>query len=228
MGNADIVGDLRGLIVFDLDGTLIDSRRDLADAANELLRERGGEPLAEEAIGRMVGDGAAMLVRRALAAAGLSPDDATLPRFLELYHARLLKTTRPYPGMLGALEAIRPLGVLAVLTNKPLRHSQTLLRALDLAPFFATVIGGDGPFARKPDPESLQHVMAAHHVPPGRTVLVGDSPIDAATAHAAGTWFCLARYGFGAAGAGIDADAAADAPAELPQAIQRLLAVPET
>jgi phosphoglycolate phosphatase len=224
VGNADIVGDLRGLIVFDLDGTLVDSRRDLADAANALVRERGGTPLSEDAIGRMVGDGAAMLVRRALAAAGLAQDDASLPRFLELYDACLLQTTRPYPGMREALEAIRPYGVLAVLTNKPLRHSETLLRALDLAPFFATVIGGDGPFARKPDPESLRHLMAAHGgVPPRRTILVGDSSIDAATARSAGTRFCLARYGFGAEGAQIGADAAVEMPPHLPEAIAELL-----
>lgn len=217
------MGDLRGLIVFDLDGTLIDSRRDLADAANALVRERGGTPLSEEAVGRMVGDGAAMLVRRVLTAARLSQDDSSLPRFLELYDARLLQTTRPYPGMREALDAIRPLGVLAVLTNKPLRHSETILRALDLAPLFATVVGGDGPFARKPDPGSLQHLMTAHDAPPRRTVLVGDSPIDAATARAAGTLFCLARYGFGAEGAQIGAGAGVDAPAGLPVAIAQLL-----
>ena len=102
------MGDLRRLIVFDLDGTLVDSRRDLADAANALIIERGGTPLPEEAIGRMVGDGAAMLVRRALSAAGLAPGDTSLPRFLELYDTRLLRTTRAYPGIPEALQAIRP------------------------------------------------------------------------------------------------------------------------
>lgn len=220
------MGDLRGLIVFDLDGTLIDSRRDLADAANALIAERGGLPLAEEAVGRMVGDGAAMLVRRALGAAGLSQNDSSLARFLQLYDERLLRTTGPYPGMLEALAALRPLGALAVLTNKPLRHSETLLGALDLAPFFAAVIGGDGPFPRKPDPGGLRHLMATHAAPPERTVLVGDSPIDGATARGAGTLFCLARYGFGAEGMTADADASVDAPAGLPQALGRLLTQP--
>ena len=223
MGNADIVGDLRGLIVFDLDGTLVDSRRDLADAANALVAERGGAPLSEHAIGRMVGDGAAMLVRRALTAAGLPLDESSLPRFLKLYDERLLRTTRPYPGMLDALAALGPLGPLAVLTNKPRQHSETLLDALDLAPFFATVIGGDGPFARKPDPEGLRHLLTLHDVRPERTVLVGDSPIDAATALAAGTRFCLARYGFGGPDGSFAADASVGAPPELPDAIRRLL-----
>jgi len=226
VGNADIVGDLRGLIVFDLDGTLIDSRRDLADAANALIAERGGTPLAEEAIGRMVGDGAAMLVRRALTAAGVPQDDANLPRFLQLYDERLLRTTRPYPGILDALAAIRSFGGLAVLTNKPLRHSEALLRALDLAPFFASVIGGDGPFPRKPDPRGLQHLMAQHAVPPRRTILVGDSPVDAATARGATTLFCLARYGFGADAAAIEAAAAVELPAQLPHVIGQLLTRP--
>jgi phosphoglycolate phosphatase len=214
------------LIVFDLDGTLIDSRRDLADAANALIQERGGTPLPEEAIGRMVGDGAAMLVRRASTAARVPLDDASLSRFLQLYDERLLRTTRPYPGMLDALAAIRSFGVLAVLTNKPLRHSEALLRALDLAPFFASVIGGDGPFPRKPDPRSLQHLMAQHAVPPHRTILVGDSAVDAATARGATTRFCLARYGFGAEAAAIEAEAAVELPTQLPPAIAQLLTRP--
>jgi phosphoglycolate phosphatase len=140
-----------------------------------------------------------------------------------LYDERLLRTTRSYDGMLDALVAIRSLGVLAVLTNKPLSHSQTLLRALGLAPFFTSVIGGDGPFPRKPDPESLRHLMAMHSVPPERTILVGDSPVDALTARAAGTRFCLARYGFGAEGAAITAEAAVGLPGELPEVIAQLL-----
>jgi phosphoglycolate phosphatase len=226
VGNADIVGDLRGLIVFDLDGTLIDSRRDLADAANALIQESGGTPLPEEAIGRMVGDGAGLLVRRALNAADVAHDDSSLPRFLQLYDERLLRTTRPYHGMLEALAEIQPLGVLAVLTNKPLSHSQALLRALGLAPFFDSVIGGDGPFPRKPDPESLRHLMAAHAMPPERTILVGDSAVDAATARAAGARFCLARYGFGAAGAAIMAEASVEQPVEFPEVIAQLLTRP--
>ena len=216
------MGDLRGLIVFDLDGTLIDSRRDLADAANALIAERGGRPLSEAAVGRMVGDGAAMLVRRALAAAELPLDDSSLPRFLELYDERLVRTTRPYPGVVDALAAMEPLGVLAVLTNKPRRQSEAVLRALDLAPFFATVIGGDGPFPRKPDPHSLRHLMAEHRASPAQTVLVGDSHIDFATASAAGTLFCLARYGFGADGL-TAADAVVDAPTGLVPVLERLL-----
>ena len=215
MGDALVMGNLHRLIAFDLDGTLIDSRRDLADSANALILERGGTPLPEDTVGRMVGDGAAMLVRRAFNAAGLTLDDASLSRFLELYDARLLTTTRPYHGMIEALQAVEHLAVLTVLTNKPLAPAQKLLSSLQLAPFFATVIGGDGPFPRKPDPQGLLHLMDQHQVTPRQTILVGDSPIDAATARAAGTAFCAARYGFGADGTSLDADVSADNPANL-------------
>jgi phosphoglycolate phosphatase len=224
------VGDLRRLIVFDLDGTLVDSRRDLADAANALILERGGTPLPEQRIGGMVGDGAAVLVRRACAAAGLSGDESSLPRFLELYDERLLRSTSAYPGIRGALQALEGRGILAVLTNKPERHARKLLAGLDLDSFFSAVIGGDGPCARKPSPEGLVRLMAQHDVPPVRTALVGDSQIDAATALAAGTAFCLAQYGFGAEGFPRDALRGADAvvhrAAELPDALIRLLTAP--
>lgn len=225
MGDAVIVGDLHGLIVFDLDGTLIDSERDLADAVNALLTERGALPLPLPAIGAMVGDGAAVLVRRACAAARLPMDDTSLPRFLELYDERLLHTTRPYAGIVEALEATAQYGVLAVLTNKPLGHTGRLLDGLGLARFFADVVGGDGPLPRKPDPAGLRHLMSAHRAVPSGTVLVGDSRVDAATAASAGTAFCLARYGFGARLMGPEdaPDAEAHAPAAIPGAVSTLL-----
>lgn len=217
----------RRLIAFDLDGTLIDSRRDLADSANALIVERGGRPLPEDDIGRMVGEGAAMLVRRALLAAGVPLDDRSLPRFLELYDERLLRTTKPYPGIPEALEQLQPQGVLAVLTNKPLAPTRKLLSALGLAPRFSDTVGGDGPFPRKPDPASLRYLMARFAVDPSLTVLVGDSRIDFETACAAGVRICLARYGFGYEGAiGNTAPSGGDgvtSPAELPQKIAELL-----
>jgi phosphoglycolate phosphatase len=220
------MGDLRRLIAFDLDGTLIDSRRDLADSANALILERGGAPLSEQAIGSMVGDGAATLVRRAFEAAGLQFDDTSLRRFLELYDARLLRNTRPYPGVIEALRAVERRSVLAVLTNKPLAPTLKLLDALQLAPFFISVIGGDGPYPRKPDPRGLLSLIERHQVPARLTVLVGDSAIDAATARAAGTAFCAARYGFGAAGAAFLADADIDRAVDLPAVISQLLRLP--
>jgi phosphoglycolate phosphatase len=219
------VGDVRRLIVFDLDGTLIDSRTDLADAANALIEERGGRRLLEDDIGRMVGQGAAVLVKRALAAANLPVDNASVPRFLELYDERLLVTTRPYPGIVDALDALTAVGRIAVLTNKPIAPARRLLDALDLARFVATAIGGDGIFPRKPDPRALIHL--GEHFGAGRhnTVMVGDSWIDCQTARNARTRVCLVRYGFGATSGPQEvtsADAEVDTPADLPAAIRRL------
>src|SRR3569832_1462657 len=97
---------MASLVVFDLDGTLIDSRRDLSDSANALVAERGGVPIDEDAVTRMVGDGAAMLVKRAFAAAHLPFADIDVVRFLEIYDERLLRHTRPYSGTANALAEI--------------------------------------------------------------------------------------------------------------------------
>lgn len=191
------MGHLHRLIVFDLDGTLIDSRQDLVDSANALIVERGGRPLAAGVIARMVGEGAATLVRRALEAANLQPEPASLPRFLELYDEHLLATTRPYPGIADVLEELSTDATIAVLTNKPGAPTRRLLDALGLAHFVDAAIAGDGPFPRKPDPASLRHLIAAHGSQARATVLVGDSRIDFETARAAGTPICLTRYGFG-------------------------------
>jgi phosphoglycolate phosphatase len=186
------------LVVFDLDGTLIDSRRDLADAANALIIEYGGRPLPVEAITGMVGEGAPLLVRRALKAAGLDRDvRAALPRFLELYDERLLVHTRLYGGVREALEALGARAPLAILTNKPQRPTERILDGLRIASFFRWVIGGDTAHGRKPDPAGLSHLIAAARTTPAETVMVGDSAIDLRTARAAGTRICMVRYGFG-------------------------------
>lgn len=186
------------LVVFDLDGTLVDSRQDLADATNALLVELGAAPLAIDAVAAMVGEGVVVLVRRALTAAGLNPTlPGALDRFLALYDEHLLAHTRPYPGMLDALDALASCSALAVLTNKPARATATILEQLDLAPFFGQVIGGDTPLGRKPDPAGLLRLVQDAGATPNGTVLVGDSPVDLKTARSAGTRACVARYGFG-------------------------------
>jgi len=185
------------LIVFDLDGTLIDSRRDLAESANQLIEELGGRPLPEEAIGRMVGEGAALLVRRALAAAGLADAPAALPRFLEIYDSRLLATTRPYDGIANALRAAQLRARVGVLTNKPERATKRILEGLHLRELFDEVVGGDGPWPRKPDPSALAAMMQRAAATAETTLLVGDSVIDHETARRASVRCCLAAWGFG-------------------------------
>jgi phosphoglycolate phosphatase len=207
------------LLVFDLDGTLIDSRHDLADAANALIVESGGQPLPVDAIAAMVGEGAPLLVRRALAASGVTPDLHTaLGRFLELYDERLLVHTRLYEGTREALEALAPRAPLAILTNKPQRPTERILDGLGIAPFFRWVIGGDTPHGRKPDPGGLNHLMSVADTSADATTMVGDSAIDLRTARAAGTRICLVRYGFGfhtAAGELLGDELIADSPKSL-------------
>jgi phosphoglycolate phosphatase len=186
------------LVVFDLDGTLIDSIGDLAAAVNLLLAERGGGPLPVGVVAAMVGEGARLLVTRAMAAAGLDGDASeAVARFLELYDGLLPGETRPYEGIPGVLAALGRHSRLDVLSNKPTDASLKLLDALGLMPFFETVVGGDGPFPRKPAPDGLLRLAADAGARPDETVLVGDSTIDLLTAQAAGTAACIARYGFG-------------------------------
>jgi phosphoglycolate phosphatase len=186
------------LAVFDLDGTLVDSRRDLADASNEMLASYGAAPLDEEAVGRMVGEGAGTLVERLLGARHLHvPHAEALARYLAAYDRRLLAHTRPYAGIPEAVEAIARTARLAVLTNKPLAATERILVALKLRGPFEWVIGGDSPHGRKPDPHALRWLMDQAGAGPRDTVLVGDSATDVRTARAAGTGMCVARYGFG-------------------------------
>lgn len=186
------------LVVFDLDGTLIDSKRDLADAVNALVAELGGAALPEQAVADMVGEGAAVLIRRALTAAALDPESPrALGRFLELYDERLLAHTVPYEGMLDTVAALAPHVQMSVLTNKPGLATARILEGLGFGNRFRDVIGGDTPLGRKPDPSGLLSLVSRAHATPQTTWLVGDSRIDMETARRGGTGVCLARYGFG-------------------------------
>jgi phosphoglycolate phosphatase len=186
------------LIVFDLDGTLVDSRLDLAESTNEMLGTYGAAPLAVDAVAAMVGEGAKVLVARALAAAGLDADvfDA-LTRFREIYDRRLLVHTRPYPGIEQVVSGLAGNHTLAVLTNKPEAPSRRLLDAFGLARYFRKVVGGDSGPARKPDPAGLHLLMAEFGASGPSTWLVGDSMIDVETARRAEVRMCVALYGFG-------------------------------
>jgi phosphoglycolate phosphatase len=184
-------------VVFDLDGTLIDSLRDLGASASELVTTLGGRPLGPEEVAVMIGEGASVLVRRALAAADVDPETpGALSRFLAIYDRRLLETTVPYEGVEEMLLLASRRARLSVLTNKPLSSSRRILE-------------GDGPHGRKPDPAGLHHLTSGA----ATVVLVGDSPIDWTTARTAGCTFVWARYGFGAG--------RFDAPPTTPYAIDR-------
>ena len=187
------------LFVFDLDGTLVDSLRDLAGSANELIVACGGAPLTVDAVGRMVGEGAATLVARVFAAAGIAKPADALDRFLAIYDTRLLDCTRPYAGMPEAIASLSARASLAVLTNKPLDATRRILYGLQLSAFFdaEAVLGGDGPLPRKPDPAGLLQLCARVNVAPADTMMVGDSLVDWQAARNAGTQACVARYGFG-------------------------------
>ena len=186
------------LVVFDLDGTLVDSRRDIADAANRLVAEYGGASLPEERVVRMVGEGVAVLVERATSAAGIRPvPEGAVDRFIEIYSQGLLVHTRAYPGILEVVRDLSRSTRLAVLTNKPRASSVAILDGLGLRPFFWRILGGDNPWGRKPSPEAIRQLMAEAGAAPDATMLVGDSGIDLQTSRNAGTRVCLARYGFG-------------------------------
>jgi phosphoglycolate phosphatase len=190
--------DAMPLIVFDLDGTIIDSRRDLADSTNDMLASYGAPPRSIDEIAGMIGDGAKKLVERALAASGLDPNQPeALDRYRAIYERRLLDTTRPYDGMVEVLSTARARSPLALLSNKPEGPTRRLLDAFDLSELFSWVIGGDSGFERKPDPDSLEYLMRQGRTTGETTMFVGDSAVDAETARRAGVRLCLVSFGFG-------------------------------
>jgi phosphoglycolate phosphatase len=186
------------LIVFDLDGTLIDSRRDLAESGNALLAGFDVPPLPDDAVVAMVGEGARTLVSRILDARGVKADvDAALTRFLQLYDDRLTNHTDLYPGVRETLVDLKDRAALAVLTNKPQAPTDRLLMHFGLWGWFVDVIGGDTAFGRKPDPAGLNALRHRVGAAADETLMVGDSWVDMETARRAGTRACFAGYGFG-------------------------------
>ncbi len=185
------------ILVFDLDGTLIDSARDLAESIGEMLESYGAAPLPLPEVISMVGEGAPIRVGRARARGGLRPGrDEALARFMTIYDRRFLDHTVVYPGVVESLGLAVQRGPLAVLTNKPLGPSIGILESLGLRGYFSRIIGGDSEYGRKPEPAGL---LALQALAPGeRLVMIGDSPADAKAALNAQCPFVFARYGFGA------------------------------
>jgi len=185
-------------VVFDLDGTLVDSLQDLCDSANVLVAEHGGAPLRPDQVARMVGEGARVLVDRVVAASGIAVDpEIALARYLQIYDGRLLDRTKPYPGIPEFVVDASQRVPMAVLTNKPGAAAVPVLEGLGLARYFREIVGGDGPYPKKPDPEGLLRLIAGAGASPERTLYIGDSAVDLQTSRNAATRFCYARYGFG-------------------------------
>jgi len=201
------------LLVFDLDGTLIDSAQDLCNSVNAALAQSGRGPLHDPAIASFVGNGAPMLMRRSLALAdGIDPaqvDETLLAGayafFLQYYREHKLDFTYAYEGVLEALAALRdlhdthggPPRTMAVLTNKPVRPARGICEGLGMADYFMHIFGGDSFPAKKPDPQGLLTLMQEAGVTPDETVMIGDSKVDIETARNAGTWAIGCAFGFG-------------------------------
>jgi phosphoglycolate phosphatase len=193
------------LLVFDLDGTLIDSCQDLCNSVNATLLHCGRAPQPDKAIAGFIGDGALMLVRRALAAGnGAHVDEDLLARaynfFLDYYREHKLDFTYAYAGVAESLAALRlsPAGTprtMAVLTNKPVRPARAICEALGLAQFFMSIYGGNSFATKKPDPEGLFALMKEAGARPQETCMIGDSEVDVRTARNAGAWAIGCTFG---------------------------------
>jgi phosphoglycolate phosphatase len=190
------------LLVFDLDGTLIDSRRDLILSVNAARERMALTPLSDATVLAFIGHGARDLVRHAIAAGsgadlldpGAPEVERALGYFREYYAAHLLDHTVTYPGVREALAGLDD-RTLAVLTNKPIRFTLPILEGLGLAPLFRRICGEDTFSTRKPDPEGLNTLLAEFKMAPGEAMMVGDSETDVLTARNAGTWMCGVTYG---------------------------------
>lgn len=185
------------LLVFDLDGTLVDSQRDLAQAVNATRVWMGLGPLPSEDVSRYVGNGAPVLVQRALPDAGEEDWSRGLKYFLEYYREHMLDSTRLYPGVREALDQLHGAGIpVAVLTNKPIRFTMQMLEGLGLDLHFFRVYGGNSFPEKKPNPIGLNALIAESRAGRDRTLMVGDSAVDVQTARNAGVRACGVRWGF--------------------------------
>jgi phosphoglycolate phosphatase len=224
------------LLVFDLDGTLIDSAQDLCNSVNAALNDVGFRPLPDPLIAGFVGNGAPMLMRRSLALASTLPLES-IPEdqfnrayqfFLQYYREHKLDFTYAYEGVLEALKALHelhdapsgPSRVMAVLTNKPVRPARGICEGLGLAGYFLHIYGGDSFAVKKPDPFGLRSLMDETGAQPDETIMIGDSKVDVETARNAGAWSMGCAFGFGPQNImDTPPDILVDTPAEWTQAL---------
>lgn len=215
------------LLVFDLDGTLIDSVEDLCATVNAMLVHFGRAPLSRAVIASYVGDGASWLVRRAL---GDPLDEqlleSALAYFLDYYREHKLDHTDLYPGVLNALETLRQNGdgaarAMAVLTNKPVGASISICEALELSPYFFRIYGGNSFPTKKPDPSGLNALIKEAGVRADETLMFGDSGVDMLTARNAGAWSVGCSYGMAPQKlTAASPDCIVDSPSEWPEALR--------
>jgi len=220
-----MVALLKGL-VFDLDGTLVDSLPDLLEVLNQVLADFGVPELTAAEAKPMIGDGTLKLVERALAARGVTPDQIkpTQARFLALYETRPTRLSRLYAGVADVLAELTDADwVFALCTNKPERATRIMLSELELDGFFRAVVTGDSLPQKKPDPAPMRAAVAALEVPTHRAIAVGDHANDLRAARAAGVRSIFARYGYGALTPDLPKPAALlGAFADLPEALARI------
>jgi phosphoglycolate phosphatase len=185
------------LLVFDLDGTLVDSTLDLANSVNAARVHLGLDPLPVPLVASYVGNGVPVLIRKAM---GAEASDETIDHaqayFMSWYREHMLDHTRPYPGVMEGLDLCRGEGrKMAVLTNKPERFSKALLAGLGMDKYFFRIYGGNSFPHKKPDPHGLYQLMHEARVPPERTWMIGDSSVDVLTARNAGARCVGVTYG---------------------------------
>ena len=188
-------------IVWDLDGTLVDSAPDLASALNTVLDMRGFFTLSINEVRKMIGNGVPKLVERGFNAVGIRPDSAQLDElvalFVEEYKNCATRHTRPYPQVVETLQAIHGMNIpMGVCTNKPEGFTRQILEGLGLEKYFSSVVGGDTTSARKPDPEPVLTCLRGLVAEPGSSLMIGDSVHDVHAAHAAGVRIGVVPWGY--------------------------------
>jgi len=192
----------KSLIIFDLDGTLIDSVPDLTLGINCMLSQLGRDSFSEDEVRNWVGNGAQILVKRALSGDREIKDideelfQTALNLFMECYEKSLCKKTKVYEGVVETLEILQNRYKLAIVTNKPSRFTKPLLREFDLDRFFTTVVGGDDLDVKKPHPKPLLHCCKQCEVEPKDALMVGDSKNDILSAKSAGIDTIAVSYGY--------------------------------
>lgn len=211
------------LVIFDLDGTLIDSRLDLVHSVNAALRHINRPELPDDVIASYVGDGAPVLIQRALG--GEAVDEALIRKglefFLSYYREHKLDHTTVYPGIQEAIASIQASGngvprKMAVLSNKPVNPSRAIVESLGLGPYFTQVYGGNSFASKKPDPEGALKLVGEAGVLPEYAAIVGDSHVDIRTGRNAGLWTVAVKYGFAPHTLEVEApDIEVDTPQEL-------------